>query len=365
MTAEAHPFLLGLPSRRTIIGRLLRLPLAAKLAGANALIVIGALMATYVDHRMRGADYRMVAVLAVALLAALVVNATLVTIALRPIRDLEETAERFWKGYLAARVPWSAVSDRGIEKLSDALNLLLASNEEERLRVRALTEGVLRHENQERVDVARVLQESHAQSLAGLTYCLSAALAECDENGECRRHIEAARQIAQRGIEDLRELSSRVHPSLLDDFGLIAAVRQLARAVEKEYAGVHVHVRHEDVESMRHVTPPDKALLYRATEEAVRSASIHGATRIGITIRAADAEVNVEVNDNGAAAEPDKSPAVTTRLWLVRERLAFMGGSCEVRSDPSGGARVSIRLPVAPAAIIDVNDALTPETHAA
>ena len=274
MTAEAHPFLLGLPSRRTILGRLLRLPLAAKLAGANALIVIGALMATYVDHRMRGADYRMVAVLAVALLAALVVNATLVTIALRPIRDLEETAERFWKGDLAARVPWSAVSDRGIEKLSDALNLLLASNEEERLRVRALTEGVLRHENQERVDVARVLQESHAQSLAGLTYCLSAALAECDENGECRRHIEAARQIAQRGIEDLRELSSRVHPSLLDDFGLIAAVRQLARAVEKEYAGVHVHVRHEDVESMRHVTPPDEALLYRATEEAVRSASL-------------------------------------------------------------------------------------------
>jgi two-component system NarL family sensor kinase len=253
------------------------------------------------------------------------------------------------------------VADRDIEKLSDTLNLLLESNEQERQRVRALTEGVLRHEESERVDVARILHESQAQSLTGLMYCLTAAIAEC-ENEECKRHLEEARLIAPRGVEELRALSSRVHPSLLDDFGLVAAICQLGRSIERDNAGLKIQVRHEEVQSMQSVSPSDKAVLYRATEEALRSAVAHGATRISITIRADAAEVTIDVEDNGAAAEPGMALAVTTRLWLMRERLAFIGGTCVMRSDPSGGARVTMRLPLA-STIIDAMT--TPEPHAA
>jgi signal transduction histidine kinase len=364
MTAAAAPIPAGVALERRVVRRFLRLPLLAKLAGANALIVIGALLAAFVDHRSRGEDYRLLILLGAALLAGLVVNATLVMIALRPIRELEQTASRFWKGDLAARVPWSAVADRDIEKLSDTLNLLLESNEQERQRVRALTEGVLRYEDNERVDVARILHESQAQSLTGLMYCLTAALSECD-NESCRRHVEDARSIAQRGVEELRDLSSRVHPTLLDDFGLIAAIRQVARAIEKDNAHLSVQVRHEEVQSMQHVSPSDKSVLYRATEEALRSAVAHGATRVGITIRADAGEVGVDVEDNGAAAEPGMGLAVTTRLWLMRERLAFIGGTCVMRSDPSGGARVSMRLPLKNTIIEAMPTAMMPEPHAA
>jgi signal transduction histidine kinase len=317
----------------------------AKLAGANAIVVIVAWMATWLTHRNEGTGYDVLVVLATALLAGLLVNAFLVGIALRPIRSIEDTAERFWKGDLAARVPWSAVADRDIERLSGALNLLLDSNEQGRIRLRALAEGVMRYEERLRVETARALSESHAQALAGLLYRISAAIAEC-ESDDCRKDLEAARQIAQRGVEDLRDLSSRVHPRLLDDFGLIAAVCHMARTIQKEVEGMHIDVSHEEVFSMANVSRSDKAVLYRVTDEAVRSAVAHGAMNITVSIRAARDGVVVDILDDRTAAALGSDLTQTAALWLMRERLAFIGGTFVAQDEPAGGVRVSMRLPL-------------------
>src|SRR5688500_15449591 len=206
-------------SWRRSIARVLRLPLMVKLAGANALIVVVAWTAAWLDQR--GGDSHLLIVLAVALAAGMVVNLVLLIIALRPIKDLEATAARVWKGDLGARVPWSAVADPGIEKLSIALNLLLETLSLDRRRARALTEQVVRQGDAQRAEVARQLHESIAQSLAGQLYLLTAAREEC-VGTSAARDLESAREIAQRCIEELRQLSGRVHPRLLDEFGLVA-----------------------------------------------------------------------------------------------------------------------------------------------
>ena len=346
MTAAAVPTMIeSVLAPRRVTARALRVPLGVKLAGANALIVVIAWIATWLTHRTSGGDYQVLIVLGASLLAGLVVNAIMVSIALRPIRSIEDTAERFWKGDLAARVPWSAVADRDIQRLSEALNLLLETNEQERVRLRGLAEGVMQYEERLRVETARVLSESHAQALAGLLYRISAAIAGCD-NDECRKELEAAREIAQRGVEELRELSSRVHPRLLDDFGLIAAVRQMARAIQKESPASHVEVDHEEVFSMADVSRADKAVLYRVTEEAVRYAVMHGATDVAVTLRAARDAVAIDVLDNGRGTESGNEADLNATLWLMRERLAFIGGTFVIRNEPSGNTRVSMRLPL-------------------
>ena len=357
MTAVAHPVMTSsAPWWSGVVARVLRLPLLAKLAGANVLIVVSAWSAAYLDHRGSGDDFRLLLMLGAALLAALLVNAALVVTALRPIRMLEATAEQFWKGDLAARVPWSAVADRGIGKLSEALNLLLESIERDRLSARLLKERIIGHDEQERVDVARELQESLAQSLAGLLYCISAAQADC-QDPECRQKLETVREIAQQSVEELRRLSGRVHPRLLEEFGLIAAVRNMARSMQSSASTVRIAVNDAGVVSMRDVPTSHKAILYRVTEEAVRNAVTHArATRVDIAISSSPARVEIDIQDNGIGFEAALA-STGTGLRLMRERLAFIGGDCVIRSSAGSGTCVSLRLPLGDTidTIIDVN----------
>lgn len=346
MTAAAQPTLVASTGWwRSVTTRVLRLPLVAKLAGANALIVVLAWTAAYLDQRGRTDDWRLLAVLAVALATGLAVNMVLLFIALRPIRMLEATAARVWEGDLGARVPWSAVADRGIEKLSIALNLLLESLSTDRLRARALTERIAQQGDEHRAEVARELQESIAQSLAGLLYTVTAAREEC-QGEECLRNLDAARDITLRCIEELRELSGRVHPRLLDDFGLIAALRHMARTMAPPNARVRIAVRHDGVESMVGLSASRKALLYRVTEEACRNAVRHAwATQVEIRITATPGSVSIDVVDDGVGHDVSADGAAGTGLGLIRERLALAGGESEVCCTAGQGTHFSVRLP--------------------
>lgn len=346
MTATAEPMTtIAPPSWRAVVDRALRLPLLVKLAGANALIVVFAWTAVYLNHSEHSGEWRLLAVLAVALSAGMAVNLILLLIALRPIRMLESTAARVWEGDLGARVPWSAVADPGIEKLSIALNLLLESLSRDRLRARELTERIAQHGDEQRAEVARELQESIAQSLAGLLFTVTAAC-ESSQDPECRRTLDAARDIAQQCLAELRELSGRVHPRLLDEFGLIAALRNMARTMAPPNSQVRITVRHDDVESMVGLSASRKAVLYRVTEEAVRNA-VRRAWASGVEIRIAARAgcVSIDVVDDGVGVDSPAGDAEGPALGLMRERLALVGGECEVHTTAGRGTRVSVRLP--------------------
>lgn len=347
----AEPMMTIARSLRTVIARALRLPLMVKLAGANALIVVFAWTAVFLNQREHSGDWQLLAVLAVALAAGMAVNLLLLVVALRPIRMLESTAARVWEGDLGARVPWSAVADPGIEKLSISLNILLESLSRDRFRARELTERIAQQGDEQRAEVARELQESIAQSLAGLLYTVTAARDGC-QGTESRRNLDAARDITQQCIEDLRELSGRVHPKLLDDFGLIAALRHMARTVVSPNSRVRIAVRHDGVESMAGLSASRKAVLYRVTEEAVRNALRQAwASNIEIRVAAAAGRVSIDIVDDGISGDPSAVDAPGRGLGLMRERLSLVGGECEVHSTTGQGTRVSVRLPFAPTII--------------
>ena len=347
MATIAEPVAMTPPrSWSRLIALVLRLPLLLKVAGANALIVVIAWTAAYLSQRAD--DWRLLVVLAVALTTGLAVNLVLLVIALRPIRMLEATAERVWKGDLGVRVPWSAVADPGIERLSVALNFMIETLSLDRRRARALTEQVVRQGDEQRAELARHLHESIAQSLAGQLYLLRAAQDRCEDPSSARE-LEAAREITQRCIEELRRLSGRVHPRLLEEFGLVAAVRHLARTISDSNESVAVNVRHDGIEHLRGLSAPSRAVLYQVIEEAVRNAVRHaGATRVEVGIIGSPERVVVEVVDDGAGFDTSdpRVAAPGTGLGLIRERLAFLGGECGIYSTPGGGTSLTGRLPL-------------------
>jgi signal transduction histidine kinase len=345
MATLAEPFAMTPPrSWNRLVALVLRLPLVLKLAGANAFIVVVAWTAAYLHES--ATDWRLLAVMAVALVAGLAVNLVLLVVALRPIKELEATAARVWKGDLGARVPWSAVAEPGIERLSVALNFMIEKLSMDRRRARELTEQVVRHSDEERADVARQLHESIAQSLAGQLYLLKAAR-DRYESQSAAPELEAAREITQRCIEELRQLSGRVHPRLLDEFGLVAAVRQLARTIGAADGAVSINVRHDGVEHLRWLPSSSRAVLYHVIEEGVRNAVRHsGATEVDVTIVGSPEAVRVEVAVNGDGFDTS-DPLVAapgTGLGLIREHLVFLGGECGIHSTPGSGTSVTGRL---------------------
>src|SRR5687767_12694155 len=140
--------------------RLLRVPLSAKLAGANLIIVLVAWGVGFAAHRTGVADWRLLSVMTVALAVGLVVNLVLVAVALRPIRDLEQTATRVWAGDLETRVPQSPVADADLAQVGGTLNFLLNALAEDRARVRMLASEVVRTGDRERSRVGKELHET-------------------------------------------------------------------------------------------------------------------------------------------------------------------------------------------------------------
>jgi signal transduction histidine kinase len=325
---------------------MLRVPLALKLAGANLAIVL-AVWGAYAAYHDAAADWRMLAVMAIALALGLAVNLLLVSIALRPIRDLEETATRVWSGDLETRVPRSVVADADLAQVGGMLNILLTALSEDRARVRTLAQEVVRSGDRERSRVGKELHDSIAQSLAALRYQLIAIEREA-QDPELTEKLRTVRQSAGEVLEQVRLLSLTVHPQILDDLGLVAALRQLARTATNG-AAISVSVAPE-VESQVHDLPNDVAVaVYRVARESVANALRHGApTTIDIRVGLAKGELVMHVEDDGTGFDPANAEkdGQAMGLFQMRERIALLNGNVEIVSGPQHGTDVRVRVPI-------------------
>jgi signal transduction histidine kinase len=329
--------------RDRIIDAALAAPLQVKLAGAGLVLVAAAIAAVLAaGNGVAGSSrYLMIAVFAIAV--SVIVNLLLVRAALRPLHDLEVTAERIWNGDVTARVPASRVADRELTRLGRALNLVLDSLMRDRARIRRLASEVIRIGDHERSRLGRALHEDAAQSVAALMYQLSAL--EADAPADLAAELGKLRASMLRSLEQLTELAQSTHPRVLDDLGLGAALRQLVRNAADQ-SGVDVsascHVKRDDV-------PADTALVsYRIVQEALRNALAHGnPTRIGIAAWIDGDRLITEVSDNGQGF--DTGPAAThegTGLFMMSERTNLANGTLHLESTSDAGTLVRATIPL-------------------
>ena len=326
------------------VAALLRVPLIGKIAGANALIVT---VAVFVAHfsGMVGQDSRLWLWLLASLGLGLVVNAILVLIALRPLKDLELTARNVWQGELDARVPPSPVADAGIQRVGNTLNVLLDGLMADRVKLRTLANQIIRTGDQERASIARELHDSTAQSLAALLLELSVL---AGENTEPRldARIARIRTIVSDVLDEVRLVAHTVHPRVLDDLGLAAALQLLARETQ-ERSGVPVTCA--GPAGLRPIDTACASTLYRVAQEAVGNAIRHArATQVSIGVAQHNDRIELEVIDDGigfnAVDVERRRPGMG--LFTMRERAALVGGRLTLQSVPGVGTRVLAAVPV-------------------
>jgi signal transduction histidine kinase len=260
------------------------------------------------------------------------------------VHDLEKLAEKVWGGDYAARFRDSSVADEEVVRVGTMFNTLLDGLITDRARMRALAEEVVAVGDRERAALARELHDSTAQRLAALLLQIS-AVARDEKDPALAQRLADLRDAAEAMTEEVRMLASTVHPRVLDDLGIVAAVKKLARDTTRA-SGVKVQVRGpESVDLPQAVA----SVLYRVAQESVRNAATHAdAGVIDISIQRTPELVALEVTDDGKGFDVDE--AMRRRpgmgLFTMRERVSLVDGTFEIRSN-SSGTTVAAAIPLA------------------
>jgi signal transduction histidine kinase len=167
---------------------------------------------------------------------------------------------------------------------------------------------------------------------------------------------QAAEQLAQvsglvdEGMKSIRRVTEDLRPSLLDDLGLVPALRALAQDFEAR-TGIGVDFR---ARGSGHVQLDEEGelALFRALQEALSNVARHaGGSRVMVDLEAGRSVVELVISDDGQGLPPAFDPGALANaghmgLAGMQERLSVLGGEVHLTPAGAAGARLTIRLPV-------------------
>ena len=210
-------------------------------------------------------------------------------------------------------------------------------------RLRNLSAHLVHVQEEERARIARELHDDVNQRLAVIGMELVELKSTSFDSKAAR--IQKIQQVSKLVFDistDVRKVSHRLHPALLEFLGLAKALSEFCsefgRLNEMEIQFVHSQVPP--------ALPKDVTLcLYRVTQEAVRNAQKHsGCRHVQVELTGAPDCIRLRVSDSGAGFDP--SFAQSNRLGLISmaERVRSLGGELSVQSRPSYGTSVEARI---------------------
>jgi len=213
-------------------------------------------------------------------------------------------------------------------------------------KLRLLARQVVQSQEEERGHLARELHDGTSQTLVSAKLLIESAvdaLERAQQNPPPA--LGKALQRLNESLSEVRRISHRLRPALLDTLGLPAALERLAAEFGEEGA-VDAAVA---VEGLPRELPEEvKTALFRVTQEALTNVRKHAQARqVRIALDFADDRVRLEVGDDGTGfdvAAMQLDPKRGIGLRNMRERVASVGGTLHVRSG-SGGTSIAADVP--------------------
>jgi signal transduction histidine kinase len=199
------------------------------------------------------------------------------------------------------------------------------------------------HEDERRW-LARELHDDITQRLAGLA--IDAARLSAAELSPA--DIEARRSIRGGLVqlsEDVHDLSYRLHPSVLDDLGLVEALKAECERVAR-VESIQVNVQ---ADRLPQSMPKEVALgIYRVAQEALRNVARHAkASTVELSLALSEGGLLLTITDNGRGFDPG-APARRPSVGhaSMRERIRSLGGKLDIQSTPGMGSTVVAWVPI-------------------
>ena len=205
-------------------------------------------------------------------------------------------------------------------------------------------------QDEERRAIARELHDTTAQNLLAITLNATRLHEGLRDAGEpARRVLVETLELAEQSLQEVRTLSYLLHPPLLDDVGLTAALSWLARGFS-ERSGIQVDISIEN--SGEPLPRPTATALYRVAQEALSNVHRHsGSKRARLALYRTKDMVQLDVVDGGTGlgslveAGREEARQIGVGISGMRLRLEQLGGRLDIRSSPSG-THVSAKVPI-------------------
>ncbi len=214
---------------------------------------------------------------------------------------------------------------------------------EEKLRdserkLRHLSSELMTAQEKERKRIAGELHDSVASSLGAMKFSIEKALNQKQDEQRALAGLKDLISRVQQVMEDTRRIMADLRPSVLDDLGIVPAVRWFCREYEKTYSHIRVE-KHIDLPE-ENVTDELKTAIFRISQEAMNNIAKHSrAGLVTLDLQVRDAKIQLTIRDNGQGFDPE-----TFRRGLglstMRERAEFSGGSFDIESAVGKGTTV-------------------------
>jgi PAS domain S-box-containing protein len=229
----------------------------------------------------------------------------------------------------------NAMSYGNLERAEKALR-------ESQLHLQALSRRLLEVQEAERRQIARELHDEIGQALTGIKLILEKTMREPN----VAPTLEPALGVTNELIGRVRDLSLELRPAMLDDLGLLPALKWHFERYTSQ-VDIKVDFKHAGLEGRR-FQPEIETAAYRIVQETLTNVARHAMVeRAEVNIRADDNMLRIEVRDAGIGFP---SGSVTTRntggLSGMRERATMLGGQVIVDSVPGGGTLLTAELPL-------------------
>jgi len=226
-----------------------------------------------------------------------------------------------------------------ILKLEGEVQRRLKESVHSQASLQELSARLVRAQEEERRALSRELHDEVAQAFSAVLM-EAENLLDLDPAPEVRAHLDSIRGVAEKGMNEIRNMALLLRPSMLDDFGLLPALEWQAREIGRR-TGLRVQVASE----MSGELPEEhKTCVYRVVQEALNNCAQHAqASAVQVSVRQENGQILVTVQDDGSGFDPERVRGLG--LLGMEERTRHLGGTFNVDSRPGRGTLLRVTLP--------------------
>lgn len=300
------------------------------------------------QQRLTVVERMMMGTMAMAFLG-IIATGLLVWLITKPVNNLLAGTLAISQGEYGVQVPGAPRDEIG--RLIDGFNemsrqLALAEKERqarERMRQDFL-QAIINAQENERQRIARELHDQTGQALASLMVGLK-LLEQAGNAAETQKNLTRLREIISAEMESIHRLVLDLRPSVLDDLGMVAAIRRYA----VDYEALHAITVSCVMVGFDEQRPPAyiETCIYRIVQEALTNAARHAeAKAIKIVLEWKNDTIRGVVEDDGIGFDPEIDQGQRLGIWGMEERITLLNGHFRIESEAGAGTMVAFDLPV-------------------
>ena len=219
-------------------------------------------------------------------------------------------------------------------------------------RLRHLSVQIINAQEAERKRISQELHDEMGQALTAIIYNLEMSLRDLPPGlGQTtRERLVEAYSLTLRTLEQVRLLSLDLRPAMLDDLGLVPALRSYVGRYTRRTG---TEVAFEAIGMEEQLSPETETALYRIVQEALTNVARHAQARsIRLRLERKASTVAVVVQDDGRGFDVEETRESNPSdsgvgLIGIEERVHALGGTLSIFSQPGQGTVLSVEMPLA------------------